>query len=124
MTVQGFLWIAGAALTTIASNVILRMGVLRAGGFGVSGKGLAADIMSLAGQPLFLLGMGLYGMAALIWFYIVSTQELATAYVLLVAMAFIGVTTVSHFAFGEAMGPMKILGLLVVLTGIVITSRA
>jgi multidrug transporter EmrE-like cation transporter len=124
MTLQGFLWIVGAALTTVSSNVILRMGVLRAGGFGVSGKGLAADLLALASQPLFLLGMFLYGVAALIWFYIVSTQQLATAYVLLVAIAFIGVTTASHFAFGEPMTPIKILGLVIVLAGIVVTSRA
>ena len=124
MTSQGFLWIAGAALTTVSSNVILRMGVLRAGGFGISGKGLTADLIALASQPLFLISMFLFGVAALIWFYIVSTQQLATAYVLLVAIAFIGVTTASHFAFGESLTPMKILGLLVVLTGIIITSRA
>lgn len=124
MTLQGLLWIVGAALTTVASNVILRMGVLRAGGFGISGKGLTSDMLALAGQPLFIFGMFLYGVAALIWFYIVSTQQLATAYVLLVAIAFIGVTTASHFAFGEPMTPMKILGLVVVLTGIIITSRA
>ena len=124
MTLNGIFWIVVAALAMVCSNLTLRMGVLRAGGFGVSGKGLVADFMGLISQPLFITGIFFYGVAALVWFYVVSTQQLATAYVLLIAIAFIGMTTASHYAFGEPMTSTKILGLVVVLIGILISSRA
>jgi hypothetical protein len=46
---------------------------------------------------MFMLGAILYGVSAVIWFSIISTEQLSTAYSILVSMTFILVTGGSDF---------------------------
>ena len=124
MSAAGFVFIVSAALVTAISNILLRIGVKRAGGFGVSQHGLFRDLANLSAEPAFILGVLLYGVAALIWFRVVSTENLATGYVLLVSVAFISVTVGASLVFREPMTAQKIIGMGVILTGIILVARA
>jgi drug/metabolite transporter (DMT)-like permease len=124
MSVQGALLVLFAALLSAGSNLLLRYGVRAGGGFGVSGAGLVRDLVRLCLQPGFLAGLFFYGAAALVWFRIMSTENLATSYVVLVSATFILVISGSVFFFGEPFTPRKAAGLLVVLAGIYLATTS
>lgn len=89
MTDRGMLLVGLSALLTVASNLMLRAGVIRAGGFGLSLGRLVSDLLRLARQPLFVTGLVLYATAALVWFRVISTENLNSSYPLLVSLTFV-----------------------------------
>jgi multidrug transporter EmrE-like cation transporter len=99
------------------------MGVLREGGLSFSGDAFF-ELWRLCQQPLFVIGVVLYGLAALVWVRVISTEDLATGYVLLVSTAFIAVTIGAHFIFREPMTVQKLIGMAVIVTGIIIVGRS
>jgi multidrug transporter EmrE-like cation transporter len=109
---------------TIGSNILLRMGVSKAGGVGVAGRGLVLDIVSLMGQPIFMTGVVLYGLNALAWFHLLSIAKLSTVYVMLVSLTFIGVTVLDSVVFGSSVSATKIAGIAIVITGIAVVALA
>lgn len=109
---------------TIGSNILLRLGVTKAGGVGIAGRGLALDILSLVTQPIFMTGVVLYGLNALAWFHLLSIAKLSTVYVMLVSITFVGVTVLDSWFFGSSISLMKIIGIVIVITGIVVVAYA
>jgi len=109
---------------TVASNLMLRCGVMQAGGFGLSLRTLVGDLLGLACQPLFVTGLMLYATAALVWFRVISTENLSSSYPLLVSLTFMLVTLGATVFFREPVSRQKVLGLAVILAGIVLVARA
>lgn len=124
MSSTGLILVVAAAVLSALSNILLRVGVLRAGGLGTSERGLAADLAALLQDPLFLLGGLLYGVAALVWFRVISSEYLSVAYVLLVASTFILVAAGGRFFLHEPLGVQRAIGFAVILIGIVISAHA
>src|SRR4051794_18532756 len=107
MTARGLGLIAAAALTTVAGNLLMRAGVLRAGGLRISTDAIVGQLLSLARQPAFAAGAFLYVLSAVIWFSVISTEPLSTAYPILVSVTFVLVTAGSVFFFGEGVSLVK-----------------
>jgi drug/metabolite transporter (DMT)-like permease len=124
MTATGIVLVAIAAVLTAAANILLRVGVLRAGGFGASERGIAADLFALLQDPLFVLGGTLYALAALVWFRVISTEYLSAAYVLLIASTFVLVAVGGRFLLHEPFTLQRTIGLFVILVGIMISAHA
>ena len=124
MSKLGLLLVGLSALLTVASNLMLREGLTRAGGFGLSLSTLISDLLRLARQPLFVAGLVLYATAALVWFRVISTENLNSSYPLLVSLTFVLVTLGATVFFHEPVSWQKVLGLGVILAGIVLVARA
>lgn len=118
MTHSPWLLTALAAACTAVANLSLRAGVLRAGGFEVS------RWRALLAQPWFLLGFGFYGLAALIWFRVLSIAEVSATYPVLVSATFVLVAVGSYFVFREQISFLRVAGMLVILAGIAIMTRS
>src|SRR3954469_12952108 len=97
MTGAGLLLVILSSLFTVSANLMMRGGVLRAGGFSLS----LASALALGRQPLFVGGFLLYGIAAVIWFRVLSVANLSTSYPLLVSLTFVLVTLGAVFFFRE-----------------------
>ena len=124
MSKHGLLLVGLSALLTVASNLMLRSGVVRAGGFRLSLRTLVSDLLKLARQPLFVAGVGLYATAALVWFRVISTENLSSSYPLLVSLTFVLLTLGATVFFHEPVSWQKVVGLGVILAGIVLVARA
>jgi drug/metabolite transporter (DMT)-like permease len=124
MTLQGMLLVVLAALLTVAANLLLRGGLLRAGGFCLSVHTLIRDIFTLCKEPLFIIGAVLYAAAALVWFRVISTEQLSNSYPMLVSLTFVFVTAGAVVFFHESFSWMKILGTAIILVGIVLVARS
>jgi multidrug transporter EmrE-like cation transporter len=120
VSTQGIILIITAALVTGGGNMILRAGLLRAGGFNPTDGQLLAGLFRIFTEPLVLGGFSMYVLAALLWFWIQSTERLGTSYVLLVATTFTTVTIGSIVFFHEPISFMKVVGIGVILAGIAI----
>jgi multidrug transporter EmrE-like cation transporter len=122
MTTSGFYLVILSAVLTVAANILLRIGVVRAGGLGGNSAELLNSLLRLVSQPSFDIGFLLYGLASLVWFRVISTEPLNIAYPLLVSMTFVLVTLGATLVFHESMTFRQFVGLAVVLTGIVLIS--
>jgi len=124
MTSRGILLVVLAAFLTVVGNLLMREGVMRAGGLSLSLSTLVQELGRLARQTLFDLGILLYGIASLVWFRIVSTENLNSSYPLLVSLTFIFVTLGATLLFREPLSVQKVVGLGVILVGIVLVASA
>lgn len=119
MTEMAWLLVMLCAVLQSTGNLLLRIGIDRAGGFELSLSGL----LGLAGQPLFDLGFILYGLSALIWFRAISIAPLNIAYPLLVSISFIIVSAGAALLLQENLTPLKIVGIVVIMIGIGLVSQ-
>ena len=122
MTFSGLVLVILSALLTVAANLLMRAGILRAGGFHLDLYTIREPILSLLRQPLFLVGVVLYGTAAIVWFRVLSFENLSNSYPLLVSLTFALVTLGAAFFFHEQISLLKIVGLLVILGGIIMVA--
>jgi multidrug transporter EmrE-like cation transporter len=124
MTLQVIVYIVLSAMLTVAANLMMRYGLVRCGGFVLRDGGVAGLVVRLLGQPFFLLGFLCYGMAALVWFKVLSIAEVSSSYPMLVGLTFVLVTVGAILLFNESVSVLKVTGILVVLAGIILIARA
>lgn len=124
MTNLGWWLVLLAAGLTMAANLLLRIGVEQAGGFPGSLTGLSAGLLRLAAQPLFDLGVILYGLAAVVWFRVIASEPLSIAYPLLVSLTFILVMVGAAILFHETITLRKLIGVGIILGGILLISNS
>lgn len=122
MSFNGFFLVFLTAGLTVAANLLLRAGVLRAGGFATDITNLGSSFISLVKEPFFDIGFILYGLASLVWFKVISTEPLNLAYPILVSLTFLFVTLCASFFFREVLTVRQIVGLGIIIAGIIIVS--
>lgn len=86
------------------------------------GTANAAGIFRYINLPLFL-GSCSYGISTVIYLYVLRIAELSYAYPM-ISMGYALVVVASHFIFNEPISAMRILGVIIILTGIVVVSQS
>lgn len=124
MTNRGLLLVFLVALLQVSGNLLLRAGVVGAGGLSLNLSTLLADLRRLLLNPVFDVGVFLYGAASVIWFGVVSSESLSSSYPLLVALSFLLVTAGAVVLFQETVSAQKVVGLFVLLVGILMVATA
>ena len=125
MSGSGFIFVIITAGMTTAANLLLRAGIAQAGGFKPDGVvAVVSGFARLLLEPLFGAGFILYFLAALVWFRVVSSELLSTAYPVMVGFVFVLVSLGGIILFREPMSVRKAIGLAVILVGIAIASTA
>jgi multidrug transporter EmrE-like cation transporter len=119
MTPYGWILICANSLCMASSAFLLRSCIDRAGGFLFNFK----SFFTLSMQPMFMLGVVLYGLSVIGWLKIIATEKLNVAYPLLIALTFFLVTIGSIMIFKEPLGMLKVLGLILIIVGIVLITR-
>ena len=123
MTTRGLTLVILSALLTVVANLLMRAGVDRAGGFPSQLAEIPSGLLRLLMQPLFDIGFVSYGISALIWFRVIGSEPLSTAYPLLVSITFMLVTLGAVILFKERITWGKVIGLLIILFGIFIIGK-
>jgi len=108
-----------AAVLMAVANLLIKQGILQAGGFAFS----VAGLLHLLQQPMLLAGSSLTGVAAILWFRILATQKLSTCYPLFVSLTYSLITVGAVYFLQEKMSPQKLLGLAVIVVGITAVAR-
>jgi multidrug transporter EmrE-like cation transporter len=121
---SALLLIVVSGVLTAAANLLLRHGLVRAGGFDVTRLGVVDTAGALLRQPTFVAGVILYGAAAVVWFRVLSVAEVSTSYPILIGLTFVLVSIGAVAWFQESMSVVKAAGIAVILAGIVLVGRA
>jgi multidrug transporter EmrE-like cation transporter len=124
MTTQVVLLVLGSALLTACANLMMRNGLVLAGGLGMQGDGVPGLVLRLAKQWTFVLGLVAYALAAVVWFRVLSVAEVSTSYPILVGLTFVMVSVGAVFWFRESVSFLKVVGIVVILAGIVLVAKA
>lgn len=102
-----------------AANLLIKIGISRAGGFDPSVRAL----IQLCREPVFLIGFGLSGFASLTWFRILATQKLSTCYPLFVSLTYSLITLAALYFLHERISVQKLVGLVAIIAGITAVAR-
>lgn len=122
---------------TLVSSILL---ILLSTGFGVAGQtalklgvsqpgvaenatGALAIVGLIFKSPLMMLGLVFYGLGALAWIAVLSRLDLSVAYPFL-ALNFVLVTLSGRFLLGETVPPLRWLGILVIIAGILLVAKS
>ena len=108
------------AVLTMAANLLMRHGLVLAGGLSFAMRPIWKPVIALASEPTFVAGVIAYGLAAIVWFQVLSNAEVTSAYPMLVGLTFLLVSIGGVFLLGETMPAGKVVGLSVILAGIAI----
>lgn len=105
----------------VAGQTALKLGVNHA--LGGSAVGLAGTLGLIVAEPLVLLGLACYALAALTWIAALTRLDLSVAYPFL-ALNFVLVALSSWLILGESIPPLRWLGILVICAGILLVARS
>ena len=96
------------AACTAVGNLLMRRGVLHSGVFSTPGLSVQKHTMALGREPLFVIGVVLYGVAAVVWLRVMATEQLSTSYPIVVAITFFLVTIGALLMFQENLSFQKL----------------
>lgn len=119
MSLQGLGLVVLSAILTSVANLLFRAAINETRNLSYS-----AIVSRLLQWPSFYLGWACYGVAAVIWFRVLKTEPLSSGYPILMGVSFIVVSTGAILLFSEQLSFMKIVGMIAILFGIVLVSRA
>ena len=89
----------------------------------VSGGGVVAHLVHSIRTPGIMAGLALYGFGTLLWLTALGRVEVSQAYPF-VGLGFVLTAILGCAIFGDAMGPQRIIGILVVVGGIALVAQS
>ena len=111
-----------STLSGVAGQTAIKLGVSKPG-VSESATGLLALVSLIFESPLVLLGLFFYALGALAWIAVLTKLDLSVAYPFL-ALNFVFVTVASRFILGETVPPLRWLGIMVIIAGILLVARS
>ena len=124
MTTEALILVAVSALLTAAANLLMRQGLVSAEGLSLAADGVRGVTLRLVRQPCFVTGVICYGLAAVVWFRVLSIENVSSSYPMFVGLTFALVTVGAVALFGESLSAVKLVGIMVILAGILLVSSA
>jgi len=89
----------------------------------VDGEGIRGLLFKYFTNPQILLGLVLYALSAVLWILAISKVNLSFAYPM-VALGYIIVFGISHFAFGESISLLRLIGLITIVAGVAMIAKS
>lgn len=83
----------------------------------------SATGLSLFMNPYVIAGLGMYGLSAVLWIYTLPKVQLSLAYPM-VSAGYVLVFTLAHFLFKEPINSLRLAGLVVIVTGVLMISKS
>lgn len=120
--VSAFLLILLSTAFGVAGQTALKLGVSQPG-VAENATGVFSIIGLIFKSPLMILGLVFYGLGALAWIAVLSRLDLSVAYPFL-ALNFVLVTLSGRFLLGETVPPLRWLGILVIIAGILLVAKS
>ena len=111
-----------STIAGVAGQTAIKLGVDKPG-VAETATGVFSIINLIFHSPLVLLGLCFYAIGALVWIAVLSRLDLSVAYPFL-ALNFVLVTLVARFFLGESVPPLRWLGILVIIGGILLVAKS
>jgi multidrug transporter EmrE-like cation transporter len=121
VTLRLFLLILASVSLSALAQLALKMGTTAAASARTTGVG--GEVGGLIQSPMILVGLGLYGIGALLWLFVLGRAPLSLAYPF-VGMGFILTMLAGAFWLNESVSIARIAGTLLIATGCVLVARS
>ena len=114
--------LVSVSLSALA-QIAFKLGVTTAKTAAVVTRGPVAGLMNALLSPGVLVGLALYGLGTMLWLTALARVEVSQAYPF-VGLGFVLTAILGYALFGEALSPMRIAGILLVVGGIGVLARS
>ncbi len=100
----------------VAAQMLLKKGMNTIGPLGLQGVG--AKLIAVLSSPFIWLGGVSFVASMVVWLVIVSRAELTWAYPLTATLSFLVVTLLGWYSLHEAVGPLRVAGVVLISAGV------
>ena len=108
----------------VLGQVALKTGMTQVGRIGDAQTAYLLDTAwRVLTTPMVLIGLASYGLGAVAWLVVLSRLDLSFAYPFL-ALNFVLITLASRFVLGEAVPPLRWIGVLIICCGVMVVARS
>lgn len=112
-----------SVLFNVTANILLKKGVVVAGGISGHRGQLVTEVLKVFLNPLVAIGLALYGMSFIIWLRILTFNDLSRSYPIFATIVFLLTTLGSMIFLKEHVSLYRVLGIAIMLLGIYVVAR-
>lgn len=120
--IAGYVYVLGTVLCTVFGQIVVKWQVAKAGALPEAFSQKIPFLLKLILNPWVICGMAAGFLALLFWLAAMTKFELSYAYPFM-SLAFVLVLILSVILFHETVTLPKVLGVLLVISGIIVASR-
>jgi multidrug transporter EmrE-like cation transporter len=122
MTLASFLLILAGVVLNAGAQLLLKAGVGPLGPISLDWPSLLPTLTRVLQQWPILAGLACYVVSVGFWIVALSRVEVSLAYPML-SLGYVINAVAAWWLFGEALGPMRFAGILLILAGVLVMSR-
>lgn len=123
MNVISFSLLMTGVLLNAGAQLLLKAGTNAVGVFEFSSSNILPVGMKLATEPHIVGGIGCYVISVVVWILALSRIEVSIAYPLL-SIGYVVNALAAWYLFGEAVTPLRISGIGVIILGVYLVARS
>ena len=123
MNAISFSLLMTGVLLNAGAQLLLKAGTNSVGVFEFSRDNLVPVGWKLATEPHIVGGLGCYVISVVVWIMALSRVEVSIAYPLL-SIGYVVNAIAAYYLFGEAVTPMRLTGIAVIIVGVWIVARS
>ena len=123
MSALSFLLVITGVLLNAAAQLLLKAGTNAVGHFEFSAANLVPVGMKLAFEPHILGGVACYVVSLVVWIMALSRVEVSIAYPML-SIGYVVNAVAAWYLLGEAVTPMRLVGIGIIILGVFVVARS
>jgi len=123
MTSVSFGLILAGVLLNAAAQLLLKAGTNAVGHFAFDAANIVPVGLRLAFEPHFVTGVFCYLASLVVWLMALSRVEVSIAYPML-SIGYVVNAIAAWYLFGEAVGPMRLAGIGIIVLGVFLVARS
>jgi multidrug transporter EmrE-like cation transporter len=110
-------------LLNAGAQLLLKAGTNSVGAFEYSVANIVPIGWKLATEPHIIGGLGCYVISVVVWIMALSRVEVSIAYPLL-SVGYVVNAIAAYYLFGEAVTPMRLTGIAIIIVGVWVVARS
>jgi multidrug transporter EmrE-like cation transporter len=123
MTAVSFALVLAGVLLNAVAQLLLKAGTNAVGHFEFSAANAVPVGLRLALEPHIVGGIACYVISVVVWIMALSRVEVSIAYPML-SIGYVVNAVAAYFLFGEAVTPLRLIGIAVIILGVFIVARS
>ncbi len=112
-----------AIMLLVSGQTLLKLGLNDVGGVSLFGGNLIGSLLGLLRTPWIILGFACYGVSSVLWLDVLSKLDFSLAFPM-VSLTYVFSLVIGHFIFHETVGLDRVVGVLLILSGLFFVVRS